>query len=80
VRRMVVWESSRLAMWGLASGLGISVLLGRLLKDFLYGISAGDPAVYGAVVVTLTVVVFVASYLPARRAMRIDPVVAMRGE
>jgi putative ABC transport system permease protein len=80
VRRMVVWESSRLAMWGLASGLGISVLLGRLLKDFLYGISAGDPAVYGSVVVTLTVVVFVASYLPARRAMRIDPVVAMRGE
>jgi putative ABC transport system permease protein len=80
VRWMVLWESSRLAMWGLASGLGISVLLGRLLKDFLYGISAGDPAVYGSVVATLTVVVFVASYLPARRAMRIDPVVAMRGE
>jgi putative ABC transport system permease protein len=77
---MVLRESSKLAIWGLAAGLVVSLLLGGLLKDFLFGITPANPGVYVSVVLTLTVVVFAASYLPARRAMKIDPIVALRND
>lgn len=80
VRWMVLWESSKLAIWGLAAGLVVSLVLGRLLKDSLFGITPSDAGVYVSVVLTLTVVVLTASYLPARRAMKIDPIVALRND
>ena len=80
VRWMVLRESSRLAIWGSAAGLVVALLLGRLLRDFLFGITPADPGVYASVVFTLTIVVLVASYLPARRATKIDPIVALRND
>jgi putative ABC transport system permease protein len=77
---LVLRESSKLVLWGLAVGLVASALLGRLLRGFLFGVSAGDPEVYAAVIVTLVTVVFIASYLPARRVMKIDPLVALRSD
>jgi putative ABC transport system permease protein len=69
--------------WVLA-GIGIGVLgslgLMRLLTNLLYGVRPADPAVLAAVSVLLTVVAAFASYLPARRAARVDPMIALRCE
>lgn len=61
---------------GLTASLGVAQLLGR----FLYGISASDPATYFAVAAVLGVVAFLATFIPARRASRVDPVIALRYE
>jgi putative ABC transport system permease protein len=75
---LVLRESSKLAIWGLAAGLIFSLLLGRLLSGFLFGVRASDPGVYATVVLTLAAVTFIASYLPARRAMKMDTAITLR--
>jgi hypothetical protein len=77
---MVMRESSKLAIGGLAAGLIVSQGLGRLLAGFLFGIQSNDPGVYAAVVLTLTAVVCIASFLPARRAMSTNPIIALRND
>jgi predicted permease len=77
---LVVTQGMRPAVIGLAIGLAASLGLSRLLVKMLYGVSPHDPLSLGVVAGVLTGVAFVASYLPARRASRIDPLTALRGE
>jgi ABC-type antimicrobial peptide transport system permease subunit len=78
--RMVVGRGMLLAGIGLAVGLAAAFGLTRLLASLLFGVKASDPVAFGAVVATLAVVAWVAVYIPARRAMRIDALIALRYE
>jgi putative ABC transport system permease protein len=77
---MVVGEGLKLALAGGLVGIAGALALSRLLSGFLYSIGAADPLTYCAVALVLLAVGLVASYLPARRATRIDPIVALRHE
>jgi predicted permease len=78
--RMVIGHGLLLAGIGLAVGLAAAFGLTRLLSALLFGVKANDPMAFGAVAVTLAAVAWVAVYIPARRATRIDPLVALRYE
>ena len=78
VLRLVVGGGMRLAGLGLALGLLAAVPLTRLMRSLLFEVSPTDPAAFGAVTLLLAGVALVASYLPARRATRIDPTHALR--
>jgi len=80
VLRLIVGEGARLAMLGVAIGLAASFAVTRLLTSLLFGVSANDPMTFGAVAVLLSVVALLASYIPARRAMCLDPNTALRDE
>jgi len=80
VRRMVIVQGMRLAVAGVIIGLAASFGLARLMTTFLYEVKATDPLVFTAVPIVLAFVAFVAVWLPARRASRIDPIVALRYE
>jgi predicted permease len=80
VRRLVVWQGTRLALLGLVVGLPSAYLLTRLLRSLLYDVQPGDPATLLGVSLLLAAVSVVASYVPARRATRVDPIIAMRAE
>jgi predicted permease len=77
---LIVGQSARLAFLGVAIGLAGALLLTRLMSSLLYGVGAADPATYASVAILLVVVALAASYLPARRAMRMDPAIALRHE
>lgn len=68
------------AAGGMALGIGVAVAFGRVLSAMLFGITATDPLTLGVVIVVLAVVTAVASSVPARRAMKVDPTVALRHE
>jgi putative ABC transport system permease protein len=78
--RLIVGQGLRLAAYGVGIGLVAAFALTHFLSSMLFGISATDPISYVAVVSLLLVVVVVACYVPARRAMRVDPMVALRYE
>jgi putative ABC transport system permease protein len=80
VLRLVVRDGLRLAVVGAAAGLGASVSLTPLMASQLYGITAIDPVTLAAVPALLLLVALVACALPALRAMRVDPVTALRYE
>jgi putative ABC transport system permease protein len=80
VRRMVVKQGMALALVGVVIGLAAAFGLARLITSFLFGVTARDPVVFGGVPLLLTVVAFFAVWLPARRASRVDPLVALRYE
>ena len=69
-----------LAGMGAALGLAVAWAVSRVLTRFLFGVSATDPATFAAAALLLVSVTAVASYLPSRRAVRIDPVVALRAD
>jgi putative ABC transport system permease protein len=80
VFRLVTGEGLRLALIGVALGFAASLALTRVLHSFLYEISAIDPITYVTVAALLVGVGILASFLPARRATRVDPLVALRHE
>jgi ABC-type antimicrobial peptide transport system permease subunit len=75
-----VGQAAVLAVVGVGLGLGASFLLTRLMESLLFSVSTTDPPTFLIVSVVLTAVALVASYLPARRAMRVDPMIALRYE
>ncbi|MGA2326517.1 MAG: ABC transporter permease [Bryobacteraceae bacterium] len=75
---MVVLDAVGLALIGVAIGVAGGLALTRLLGSLLYGVSATDPVIFAAVSLVLTAVAALASFLPARRAARVDPIVALR--
>lgn len=77
---LVVKQGMLLGLIGLGTGLAASIVLTRFLKSLLFGVSATDPATLVGVAFLLALVVFLACYIPARRAMRVDPMVALRHE
>ena len=79
VLRLVLRQGASLALTGILLGAVGALGLTRLLSGFLYGVSATDPTSFLAVIVLLTVVALVASFVPARRAARVDPMTVLRG-
>jgi len=80
VRGLVVGEGVRLALIGLAAGLVLALVGARALRSQLYGIASSDPATYVALSCVLLLVAVLATYLPARRATRVDPAITLRAE
>ena len=78
--RLIVGQGLRLAVIGVGIGLAAAFALTHFLSSMLFGVSSADPISYLAVVGLLLLVVIVACYVPARRAMRVDPMVALRYE
>jgi putative ABC transport system permease protein len=77
---LIVGQSARLALLGVVIGLAGALLLTRLMASLLYGVGTSDPATYAGVAMLLLVVALAAAFLPARRAMRMDPAIALRHE
>lgn len=80
VTRVIVLQGAAVSVTGIAGGLAASLLLTRFIASLLYGTSPTDPATFTAMTLLLFGVALAASYVPARRASRIDPVIALRGE
>jgi putative ABC transport system permease protein len=80
VMRMILSQGGRLAAAGVVVGLAASFVLTRFMSAMLFGVSASDPATFVAVAAVLTAVALAACYIPARRAMQVDPMVALRHE
>lgn len=78
IARHIVGHGLRLTAIGVALGVAGALAISRLLTSVLFGVKATDPATYGIVAVVLLVTAALASYLPARKAMRVDPMVALR--
>jgi ABC-type antimicrobial peptide transport system permease subunit len=78
VLREVLWRGLRLTLWGLSAGLLLSLIGARLMAALLAGLSPSDPFSFAGTAVLLVVMGLLASYLPARRATRTDPLVALR--
>lgn len=77
---LVLRQGARAAMLGIGLGIAVALALTRLMVSLLFGVSASDPLTFMAVALLLTLVALAASYIPARRAMRVDPMVALRHE
>ena len=80
VLRLILGQGMKMTLLGVAIGLGVSVVLTRLMTALLYGIGATDPITFIGVGLLLTVVALTACYVPARRALRVDPMTALRYE
>jgi putative ABC transport system permease protein len=80
VLRQMVRGGMLLVVVGEVVGLAGAVVLTRVLSSFLYGVRAGDPTIFATAAVLLTLVAVMASYIPARRAAKVDPMVALRYE
>ncbi len=77
---MIVRYAVRLSMFGVLAGLAVAAALAPLLSSQLFGVSPIDPITFAAVPLLLVLVATLAALLPARRAMRVDPITALRYE
>jgi putative ABC transport system permease protein len=77
---LIVAQGLKLAITGVGLGLGAALVLTQLMTSLLYGVSATDPVTFIVASVTLIVVAMLASYIPARKATRVDPMIALRHE
>jgi predicted permease len=80
ITRMIVAGGLRLGLLGLAAGMGLAFILGRLLETLLYGVRPVAPSVYAGTASVLLFVALLACVIPAQRAARVDPIVALRDE
>jgi putative ABC transport system permease protein len=80
VMRLVLADGAKMALIGAGLGLLGALALTRLMSDMLFGISATDPLTFAAVTLALLFIALLACYFPARRALRVDPTVALRYE
>lgn len=80
ILRQIVGQAMRLTSTGISVGLLAAFALTRLMSSLLYGISPTDPSTFAAIALALSAVAIAASYVPARRAMKVDPIVALRYE
>ena len=80
VLRMVLWQGFKLALFGIILGIIASFLLSRLMASLLFNVSATDLLTFASVSALLTVIALLACYIPARRATKIDPMIALRYE
>jgi ABC-type antimicrobial peptide transport system permease subunit len=78
VQSKIIRETVELAIVGIVLGTVGAWITGRMLSGFLFGVTAADPLTYAVMMVALSVAAIVSGYVPARRASRIDPVVALR--
>jgi hypothetical protein len=80
VQRMVIRQGMGAVLVGIGAGAAAALGVARLAKDLIYGVAPNDPLTFGLVTALLALVAFVAAWIPARRASRVDPVVALRYE
>jgi putative ABC transport system permease protein len=80
VRRMILSQTLKLTLLGVGLGLAGAFVVARFLTSLLFGVGIYDPATFLGVAALLIAVALAASYIPARRAMRVDPIVALRYE
>jgi len=80
VRRMILEQSLKLTLIGVAIGLAGAFAVGRFLASLVFGVGTHDVATFLGVALLLVLVALAASWIPARRAMRVDPMVALRHE
>jgi putative ABC transport system permease protein len=80
VLRMILAQGARIAGAGVVIGILASFGLTRLMTNLLFSVSPADPATFAAVAIVLVLVALLASYIPARRTLRVDPMIALRHE
>jgi putative ABC transport system permease protein len=80
VLRLVLTQGAKIIAVGALAGLAAALALTRLMSSLLFGVTANDPATLGAVALLLIIVALAACYIPARRAMKVDPMIALRYE
>jgi putative ABC transport system permease protein len=80
ILRLVIGQGGKIALAGIAAGIIVSLASTRLIQSELFGVTAADPLTFVSVVVFLLCVTLMAVYIPARRAMKVDPLVALRYE
>jgi ABC-type antimicrobial peptide transport system permease subunit len=80
VSRLVLLEGLKLAVVGVVVGVGVALVTARFLESLLYEVDARDPMILALIAILLVGVAVAASFLPARRASRLDPFLALRSE